>query len=58
MDQNFDFIAISGTYKLLIEGYLEDLAGNYLDRLFDADLRNVSKSRETKKIFERECQIK
>jgi hypothetical protein len=48
----------AGTYKLLIEGRLEDLAGNNLNRLFDVDLDNVSKSPEAKKLFEREWQIK
>jgi hypothetical protein len=46
-----------GSYKLQIEGRLEDLAGNNLNRLFDRDLRNKTASLPEKKSFEREWQI-
>jgi len=43
-----------GNYTLQIESRLEDLAGNNLDRLFDADLAQKSKNsgRIHKRVFE------
>jgi hypothetical protein len=46
-----------GSYEILVEGRLEDLAGNNLNRLFDVDLNNTSNSRITKNIFERKWRI-
>lgn len=33
----------AGSYQILVEGHLEDLAGNNLDRLFDTDVTQVQK---------------
>lgn len=46
-----------GRYELLIEGRLEDLAGNNLNRLFDVDLRARHVRRPTRDVFEREWRI-
>jgi len=42
----------AGTYTLLIEGRLEDLAGNNLNRPFDKDLKSREKQKEPREIFE------
>ena len=42
----------AGHYRLLIEGRLEDLAGNNLNRSFDKDLTSKEKQKEPREIFE------
>ncbi|WP_428655729.1 hypothetical protein [Runella sp.] len=41
-----------GSYKLMIESRLEDLAGNNLNRLFDRDITNKETLPSDKKVFE------
>lgn len=48
----------AGSYKLRIEGRLEDLAGNNLNRPFDKDLKSKEKQKPHKEIFEREFEIR
>jgi hypothetical protein len=48
----------AGSYKILIEGRLEDLAGNNLNRVFDLDLKMVSKPVKSKEVFEKTLQIR
>lgn len=48
----------NGSYKLLVESRLEDLAGNNLNRVFDRDMNGPVKSRPEKKVFEKEFLIK
>jgi hypothetical protein len=53
-----DKIWKAGRYTLLIEGRLEDLAGNNLNRPFDKDLKSKEKQKAFKDIFEREFDIR
>lgn len=46
-----------GNYKILVEGRLEDLAGNNLNRLFDEDLMLHGKHISTKENYERAWRI-
>jgi len=46
-----------GYYKILVEGRLEDLAGNNLNRLFDQDLMLHANQKSTKEIYERTWRI-
>lgn len=47
-----------GHYTLLIEGRLEDLAGNNLNRPFDKDLKSKAKQKAFKEIFEKGFDIR
>lgn len=47
-----------GSYKLMIESRLEDLAGNNLNRLFDRDITNKETLPSDKKVFELSWRIK
>lgn len=48
----------AGHYTLLIEGRMEDLAGNNLNRPFDKDLKSKEKQKAYKEIFERRFDIR
>lgn len=45
---------ISGTYRLVVNAKLEDLAGNNLNRLFDENMETQSKRRTYKDTFKRD----
>ena len=48
----------AGDYILRMEGRLEDLAGNNLNRPFDRDLKAKEKPNEERKVFERKFTIR
>ncbi|MBK5277843.1 MAG: Ig-like domain-containing protein [Bacteroidia bacterium] len=48
----------AGHYTLIIDGRLEDLAGNNLNRPFDRDLKLKEKQNPSKEIFESEFDIR
>lgn len=60
-EQQFQFTPIaswkSGSYIIEIEGRLEDLAGNNLNRLFETDLSKPGQRKEDQPIFERKFSI-
>ena len=47
-----------GRYILQIEGRLEDLAGNNLNRRFEKDLLKEEKERKERGVFERKFEVK